>query len=273
MLTPAKKRNVTKDVVLKDIKWSNKYECPSGYNFNDDGYVITDLPYPKMGVSIQPWQLRVLSPETLFTYNLLVLMLLNPDNDLGSLGEALSGNMYNNTKIHFGNKAIDFAISRVKEITNLEDVKGIPRYILHFTNIWYSKDSSIKSVRDIVRIRENETIDIVRDMMPIHGRWKTKQVSEYSEYSTYKIRNYWRERGFSTTDRSIAAIMEANDFLIRDSGISKPTQVQLAEASGLSRMSLRNNITLVRDLLEANKTKQLMLNSHEDTKDNNKDEG
>lgn len=234
---------------VPNIKWSNKYDCPDGYVFNEDGYVITSVPYPKMGVSIAPWQLRELTPLALFSWNLVVLMLLNPELDVEYLSSHLNSNMYNNIGRRLAYDELEKGINNAMSVRTLEDLQGIPAYIFKFDTVWYERNSTIKSVRDVVRIRDAETIDIARDMMEIDKKWKTSEVSIYTDRSQYVIRNYWKQRGFSTTDRTIAAIVEASDYITREMGGESMDRKLLSEVAGVSISALDTNKDLVNKLL------------------------
>jgi hypothetical protein len=255
-----------------NIKWSNKYDCPDGYVFNEDGYVITSVPYPKMGVSIAPWQLRELTPLALFSWNLVVLMLLNPGLDIEYLSSHLNSNMYNNIGRRLAYDELEKGINNAMSIRTLEDLKGIPTYIFKFDTVWYEKNSTIKSVRDVIRIRDAETIDIARDMMEINKKWKTSEVSIYTDRSQYVIRNYWKQRGFSTTDRTIAAIVEASDYITREMEEDMDRKL-LSEVAGVSISALDTNKDLVNKLLNSSSSrgiKELSMNSN--SNNNNSEE-
>ena len=235
-----------------NIRWNNKFVPPPGYAFNNEGYVITAVPYPMMGVSIAPWQLKSITVTELYMWNLVILMILNSELDVTYLSRALNANMYNNIGKTLANDELAGAISDALNITTVDDLQGIPSYILQFTTIWYKRSASIRSVRDVVRIRDNETIDIARDMMSISKKWKTKSVSEYTERSQYMIRSYWKVRGLTTLDRTVAAITEANDYLTREENIQHPTRDEISKVAGLSISALDTHATKVNKLLRQN---------------------
>jgi len=243
-----------------EIVWSNRYMCPTGYTFNDEGWVVTDIPFPKIGVSIFPHHLSKYSIMTLFAYNLLALVLLNPDVKIRDLATVLSGRVHAAIGHRMGSADIKEAITLVSNIDSIKDVTSIPEDIFRWDTIWYDRDTLPGGKRVIVQKLRDKYITAVRDVMEIRKKYKTKAVATEADVSLYAVRKYWDNNQLSTKHRTVAAIVEAKLKLEYDDKINNPTHKQLSDIAGVSI-----------NTLVAYKAKELTQSNLEDN-DNDKNE-
>jgi len=228
------------------IKWTNKYDCPTGYEYNKDGYVITKEAYPKLAVIFLPHMLRTLSVGELLYYNLLVLYVLNPNKPYSILLNAAVNRM----KQAFGGMAIvdDDTLEEVTtEFKRFEGnvIEELPTEFCRMDTIWYSSECKTQHVSTIRYLIKEEAIDKTRDTMAISTKYKTKDVSEMSGYSKHIVRKYWKKRGLDERMRILNTVSEALTYL-GEQGIDDPTQQQIAEVAGMTRKTIANNIKLLK---------------------------
>jgi DNA-binding Xre family transcriptional regulator len=131
------------------------------------------------------------------------------------------------------------AISAVQQISSPDDITGIPLDILRFDTVWYSRDCTLNGRRGILRYMRNLGITMVRETMEIHRKYKTKEVMKDTELSKYAVLEYWKEVGLSTTDRTLAAIVEAKLYLQDEVGRIKIKQRELAAVSGVALPTIK----------------------------------
>jgi hypothetical protein len=221
----------------KSIKWTNRYDAPPGYSFNDSGWVQTVVPFPKITVSFLPHLVRKLGEENVLIQNLLALRLLN-DLNHAVLESALS----NRYKQAFLGKDCDEEIwQRVvhvsRSITDKENLPVFDKEILTMDDIWYSRDCSEGSKASIRKLIRQNYIDNVRSLMPINRKYKTNEVMLDADVSKYSVNEYWRKNALDAKNRAMSAISEAIIDLI-DRNV-RLDQSSIAALAGLSVRSIQ----------------------------------
>ena len=234
----AKKRKSTSLLSkLKKVKWTNRYDCPPGYSFNEEGWIETDLPYPKITVSFLPYLFNKLGEYQILLQNLLALRLLN-DRTHSDLEKAL-WNRY--TQARFGqtpDKVIFKAVvAASRKITNTSDLPSFDDAILSMDTIWYSKDFSEAGKASIKKKLRNNYISAIRSLMPINRKYKTVEVMDEADVSKYAINQYWKENELDARTRTVSSIVEAVDSLKDEDKELTLTNISLV--SGVSTRSIQ----------------------------------
>lgn len=218
------------------LRWTNRYDCPPGYSYNEEGWVKTPTDFAKLSVKIFPFMLNVYTVEELIFYNLLVLHALNPDKHIDTLSTAIRGRIKQafGPIVELSEDILRRAINRFNTVLD----EGNPfEYLttdfLTAENIWYSKGAVVNNISSIKYLIKEDAITKMRDIMAIRRKYKTNEVMKDTEYSRYTINKYWKRMNLSATDRSINAVSEAM-LELAESGIGIPTTAQLAEISGVS---------------------------------------
>lgn len=220
------------------IKWTNRYDCPPGYIFNDMHYVVTNTKFVKLWANTAPHMFSMYTVAELLYYNLLILTTLNPDKPfhtiLSATKYALKDSIFSKTDI-----PTDVVNTAVERYTNFEGniLEELNKDFYRLDDIWYSEDSDITTTLQIVYLIKEEAIDRTRDLMSIATKYKTKDVSSLTAYSMDIIRKYWKHRGLTTTLRTLNTVSDAYMYLKRK-GISSPTLVEVAKIAGLSTKSV-----------------------------------
>ena len=62
---------------IGSVTWTNVHECPTGYRWNNKGWVQTDEPYLQVKVNMLPYILTKIGEEELLYQNTLALRYLN----------------------------------------------------------------------------------------------------------------------------------------------------------------------------------------------------
>ena len=122
---------------ISNIRWSNKYCCPPGCEWNDEGYVITPVPYPYIRVAIGrmfAFLVRKLGVEEYLRQNLIALRLLNDDVPSMVINGRFKVALKNSGFIP-DNELIDRLTT---EVYNLERVPTLSNSILTWRNTWFS---------------------------------------------------------------------------------------------------------------------------------------
>lgn len=227
---------------LGRIKWSNKHDCPAGYNYNEDGFVVTNENHLQISVNMMPYILTTLGEYQTLYQNTLALRVLNPNKQQCLVEEIIKYKF----SVSFGrkpntdilNKAIENAYAEIS-LSNV--IANLHRSIFSFQSIWYSKDCSIGGRKQIYGILRDEYIDSVRSVMPIDTKFKTRCVADTTSESDHVVNVYWKHRGLDRKARSIHAMMEALEKLV-DEGSQQVSIKSLCDMSGLSRNTIVNII-------------------------------
>lgn len=198
----------------KGIIWTNRYDCPPGHEFNDDGWIETIIPYPKITVNILPHLLRRLGEYQLLLQNLLALRLLNNKPQV-ELETALRNRF---RQAFFGRSVTEEVFQEVieasKKINETSELPVLCDDILRMDTIWFSKDCTEGGRNAIKKKLRNSYISGVRAMMSIATRYKTKEVMDETESSRYAVNSYWENLGLDAKNRTISAIIEAIEEIV-----------------------------------------------------------
>jgi len=222
---------------IKKVKWTNRYDCPPGYIFNEDGWIETAVPYPKISVNFLPYLFTKLGEYQILLQNLLALRLLNdhPHKDL----EKALWNRY--TQSRFG-KLPDKDIFKqvVKDSLNITNTTQLPVFdedILSMETIWYGKDFSEAGKAAIKKKLRNNYIANIRAIMPINKKYKTEEVMQEADISRYAINQYWKLNSLDVKTRTISSIVEAVEDILSEGEV--PTLDAISLTSGVSTRSIQ----------------------------------
>lgn len=213
------------------ITWSNKYVVPKGYEYNDLGYVITNEPRPMLRACVGVvfgFLVRMLGLREYIRQNLIVLRLLNPGVHRSILVTAF---YYSIKKVLVVDRVLVDEIS--KEVYELTEIPTLNSNFISWRRTWFSEGCAYDTVSKIVRLENNNKIDSDRELMPIHTKYITMEVAEFTGFSRSKIDRYWSEKQWDKKLRTLFTLDEAVTELNRR-GIAEPDRKQLAEVSGLS---------------------------------------
>lgn len=220
----------------KEIKWTNKFDCPPGYTFNEDGWVKTSVPYPKIHVCLLHYKQTKLGEYQLLLQNLLALRILN-DIPHDQLVLALI-NRYKQSM--FGKSPeIDVLEQAINNSLNITDSSGLPKFdhdILHFDDIWYSAEFTHGGKAQIKALIRNRTMDDIRDLMPINKKYNNEEVKKETEATNYSMKVYWKDKGLDKKSRTISALAEAITFI--GDNYFELNNNNIMEISGLSTATI-----------------------------------
>lgn len=217
------------------IKWTNRYDCPNGYTFNEDGYVETDENYLQVNVSMMPFLLNAIGEEEVMYQNALALRVLNPNKHFDIVRLLIKYKF----KSSYGREAdtdkLQKAVERAYEVTDLGGVlKDMHRSIFSFQSIWCSRDCTVGGRKKIFGLLRDDYINRVRNYMTIETKFKTACVMDATNETEYAVNEYWKHTGLDRKTRSKQAVMEALEYLL-STGRESFTIVELAEVAGISR--------------------------------------
>lgn len=233
--TRSKSRNLLDKV--KKIKWTNRYDCPPGYSFNSDGWLETDIAYPKITVNFLPYLVNKLGEYEVIFQNLLALRLLNdrPHKEL----ETAIWNRY--TQAMFGKmpdkKVFNAAIAASRKITNTAQLPAFDSDILSMETIWYSTEFTESGKAAIKRKLRNNYISNIRAIMPINRKYKTEEVMTEADVSRYAVNQYWKSNKLDAKARTLSSIVEAVDNLLEDN--KELTLTNISAMAGVSTRSIQ----------------------------------
>lgn len=233
----------------RNIKWTNKYDCPPAYSFNKDGWVQTIIPFPKISINFLPHLVKRLGEFELLLQNLLALRLLN-DKPHAVLVEALC-NRY--AQAFFGRSVDKEVLRRVVKVSEgINAYTELPVFsedIVKFDTIWYSKECSLNGRFEIKQLLRNNYISNIREMMPINKKYVTKEVMTEADVTRYAITQYWDINDLTAKNRTAAAIVEAMQEIL-DSGRDL-TKSELALLSGVSIRTIQRYKELTNNMIDA----------------------
>ena len=247
------------------ICWSNKHMLPPGYAWNDDGYVITALPYPFIRACVGlrfSFLIAKLGLAEYIKQNLIVLRLLN-----GDIHKAILGSV-----VYAAFKRSGYLIDRNEYDKILNDVYSLttappldPAFIT-WRRTWFSESCAYNTVSKVLRVENSSKIDADRELMKIDEKYITAAVAEFTGFSRRRIDTYWSEKQWDKKLRTLYSLEEAFGELARQ-GILEPTRAQLALMSGLSEKTVR---TVVKDMEKLLKEKALEAHNVNAIDDNEK---
>jgi hypothetical protein len=225
------------------IRWSNKNMLPPGYAWNEEGYVITDVPYPFLRSCVGlrfGFLIGKLGVKEYLKQNLIVLRLLNDRVHKAIVSAALYAAFARagmNVKKDVYNEVVN-------EVYLMTTAPALDNNFVTWRRTWFSEKCEYKRVSQVVRAENNNKIDADRELMNIDEKYITSAVAEFTGFSRHRIDNYWSEKRWDKKLRTIYTLEEGFAELSKQ-GIDDPSRAQLAEITGLS---LRTLSALVKDL-------------------------
>ena len=246
------------------ICWNNKHMLPPGYTWNEDGYVITAIPFPYIRACVGlrfAFLIGKLGMNEFIRQNLIVIRLLN-DNAHKAIVTAVLWATF---------KKAGFIIDREKfdkianEVYALTQVPALDASFITWRRTWFSETCDYNTVSKVLRVENSSKIDADRDLMKVDEKYITAAVAEFTGFSRRRIDSYWSEKQWTKKLRTLYTIEEAFDVLEKQ-GVLNPSREQLALTSGLSEKTVAATVKDMEILLANNGVKALQDNN--DNKDN-----
>lgn len=218
--------------MLGSIKWSNAKDCPAGYSWNDEGWVITEELHMRITFNMLPFMLSQLGMYQVLFQNALALRCLN--NKQADIIKVLVKYRFKNSMLFEPDEiTLDKAID---DAFNVEDIPSIlpllSDKIFAYKDVWVSNDCTNDIRRKAGRIIRGRYLDDMRSFMTIDTKYKTKDVAEFSEESIYAVKCYWEDTGLTKKLRTVHSVLEAVEYLAQE-GV-KITQESIAIVAGIS---------------------------------------
>jgi hypothetical protein len=240
------------------ICWSNKHKLPPGYAWNEDGYVITAIPYPYIRACVGlrfGFLIKKLGFSEFIRQNLIVLRVLNGDvhrvivsailySALRRAGLTMDKTVYDRIAL---------------EVYVLEQMPPLDGSFITWRTTWFSDECAYNTVSKVLRVENSSKIDADRDLMKVDTKYITAEVAEFTGFSRRRIDTYWSEKQWDKKLRTLYTLEEAVTELSRQ-GIDAPTRGQIAKVAGMSEKTIR---TAIRDM---EKLTNALQESNSDTK-------
>lgn len=186
------------------IKWTNRYDCPTDYEFNNEGWIETLIPYPKVSV-VSPEFLsdKHYTPLAFLLQNLLAMRFLN-----NKPHELLLQVLIYKFKKHgyfYTEENLEWVREQSLAINTVKDFPPMDRSILRWDTLW----SSTLGRAQVNRRKNFNHISDIREYMEISTKYITREVKNTAKTTLYVVKEYWKEMGWSIEDRSRKTILEA----------------------------------------------------------------
>lgn len=228
---------------MGSIKWTNLHDCPTGYKWNEDGWVQTEVPYLQVTVNMLPYLLSKLGEEEILYQNMLALRYLNTKG-VDELKKALTYKFRMSYFRQPDTVVLNNAVVKAYRIDCLSEVISVlNRDIFAFYDIWYSTECTVHGRKQIQSIIRQEYIERSRNLMPICSKYKTQEVMEFADVSRYAVDLHWKMTGLDKTTRTGRAIGEAFEELMQKHGMFDITQQMIADTAGVSVRTLQSHLT------------------------------
>jgi hypothetical protein len=225
------------------IRWNNKHMLPPGYAWNEEGYVITDVPFPFLRACVGlrfGFLIGKLGMREYLRQNLLVLRLLN-----GNVHKSIvSGVFYSSLRKTGIVPVRELYDEVVKEVFALESSPALDGNFVTWRRTWFSETCEYKRISDVLRNENSTKIDADRELMRIDEKYITAAVAEFTGFSRHRIDNYWSEKQWTKKLRTLYTLEE-----VERQGIDAPTRAQLAKVSGLSERTVTTTLTEMKSLV------------------------
>jgi hypothetical protein len=220
------------------LKWSNKYDCPEGYEYNEYGYVETNENHLQITISMMPFLLPSIGEYEVLYQNAVAFRALNPGKHADYIESALSYKFKTSYYREPDNDILQEALKNAFSVDSLGDIlPKMHRSIFSFHSVWRKKDCTLENRKQIYGILRNEFIDKVRSMMTTDTKFKTICVAEATDKSFHIIGKYWESIGMDRKDRTAHALAEALESMAAD-GIENTTIEEICRVAGLSRSTV-----------------------------------
>jgi hypothetical protein len=242
------------------LQWNNKHQLPPGYAWNEDGYVITAMPYPFLRACVGlrfAFLAGRLGMKEYIRQNMIVLRLLNPNVHKSIVGGVLFATF----------KKAGYILDRVvfdevlAEVYQLIDIPNLDPVFITWRRTWFSETCEYDTISKILRVENSSKIDADRELMHIDEKYITAAVADFTGFSRRRIDSYWSEKQWDKQMRTLYTLEEAFTELSRQ-GNNAPTRAQLVEVSGLSDRTISRVVKDMERLLLENKGAKAL--SHND---------
>jgi predicted transcriptional regulator len=240
------------------ITWSNKYICPAGYNYNEDGYVITNRPFPlvRACIGMSFWFLiKLLGLKEYIRQNVIALRLLNPEVHRAILSSALWG-AFKRSGLTLDRNVYD---EIVREVFTLTELPALNSNIYTWRETWFSSTCEYDTVSKVIKQSNSIRIDADRELMDIDKKYITKDVADFTGFSHYRVDRYWSEKKWPKKLRTLYTLDEAVEELAKK-GITDPSRKELSEVSGLSTGTISRSMIEIKKMIEATRLLQISNN-------------
>jgi hypothetical protein len=230
------------------ITWSNKYICPAGYNYNEDGYVITNEPRPFIRSCVGlmfGFLVRKLGMNEYIRQNLIVLRLLNEKCHRAIIGAAL-WHAFKKAGFHLDKDAYNNIVAEVFEMTS---VPVLDSNFISWRRTWFSSACSYDTISKVVRLENSNKIDSDRELMTVDKKYITAEVAEFTGFSRSRIDRYWSDKSWTKKLRTLYTLDEAVNELAK-AGELDPSRDQLAITSGLSVGTISRAMKDIKKMIE-----------------------
>lgn len=210
------------------IKWTNKRDIPRGYNYNEEGWLETNIPYPKVSVTSPAFLSdKYFTPCAILLQNLLALRFLN--NKPHELLLQILLRKFAKHNYYYTNSDLDWVRNQSLKITSPREFPPMDRSIWRWDTLWASELGR-------AQINKRKTIHHISDTredMNINQKYRTLPVKEAAGTTLYAVKEYWKDMGWNSKLRSRKAILEALEIN------EEATVKELAAIAGLSLSTVR----------------------------------
>jgi hypothetical protein len=244
------------------ITWSNKYMLPPGYAWNENGYVITTVPYPFIRACIGlrfSFLIGKLGFDEYVRQNLIALRLLNP-NVHKSVMNAAAYSSFKKAGFVIDRGLFDKLSAEVYSLTTVPAT--LDSNLVSWRRTWFSETCNYDTVSTVVKVENSIKIDADRELMRIDEKYITAAVADFTGFSRRRIDDYWSEKQWSKKIRTLYSLEEAYGELEKK-GVTDPTQAQLAGVAGISVRSVGAIVKDMKKLLTNMEKHSLSPNDNE----------
>ncbi len=224
--------------IIGDIRWTNRHDCPEGYVFNEDGYVQTEENRLQVSVNMMPFMLSSLGEFGVLYQNAIALRMLNHNKPMDIIQDVLKYKFNSSYYRKPDPVLLAQAITAAYSIDSIAEVlKDLHSGIFSFYDIWYSKDCTEGSRKQIQKLMRDKYIDESRQLMTIDTKFKTQDVADFTDASLHAVNCYWTKTGLDKKNRTIQSVVESIGKL-KSLGVGNYTYKDISELSGLSRKTI-----------------------------------
>ena len=210
------------------IKWTNRYDLPPGYIYNEEGWVELPVPYPRVSITSPAFlSNKYYTPIAFLLQNLLAMRFLN--NKPHELLLQILVSKFKKHGYFYTPKELEWVRKESLKINSIKDFPPMDRSIFRWETLW----SSSMGRAQVNKRKTMHRISDVRENMDISRKYKTKPVKEEADTTLYAVKEYWLDMGWDAKTRSRRAILEALEEN------ENATVKELAETTGYSLPTVR----------------------------------
>jgi len=218
--------------MIGSIKWSNANDCPNGYEWNEEGWVITEEYHMRISFNMLPFMLPLLGEYQLIFQNALALRCLNT-KQIDVIAILIKYRFKHSYSYDIDEEILHKAVSDAYLIEDISVLlSSLSDKIFAYRDVWISKDCTNDIRRKAGRIIRGRYLDEMRSFMTIDTKYKTKEVAEFTEESIYAVKAYWEDTGLTKKLRTVHSILEAIELLVQEGVVI--TQATIANVAGIS---------------------------------------